>query len=56
MKENKASRVLVGRDSVSLAMRRARAMESFTALRFYERKRSPAAYEALWYWMSRRFC
>jgi len=49
MKGNDASRVLVG-DSALLTRRRARALESFTTVRF------PADYGTLWYLMSRRFC
>jgi hypothetical protein len=57
MKENsEAGLVLVRRDSASLARRRARAFESFTTVRFEERKRAAtAAYGTLWHLMSRRF-
>ena len=57
MKENsEAELVLVRRDSASLARRRARAFESFTTVRFEERKRAAtAAYGTLWHLMSRRF-
>jgi hypothetical protein len=57
MKENsEAGLVLVRRDSSSLARRRARAFESFTTVRFEERKRAAtAAYGTLWHLMSRRF-
>ncbi len=57
MKENNETRkVLVGGDSASLARRRARAFESFTTVRFEERKRAAtAAYGTLWHLMSRRF-
>jgi hypothetical protein len=57
MKENSETRVvLVGRDSAGLARRRARAFDSFTTVRFEERKRAvAAAYGTFWYLMSRRF-
>jgi hypothetical protein len=56
MKENsEAGLVLVRRDSASLARRRARALESFTTVRFEQRKRAAtAAYGTFWYLMSRR--
>jgi hypothetical protein len=57
LKENAETRVvLVGRDSGSLALRRARGLDSFTTVRFEERKRAiAAAYGTFWHMMSRRF-
>jgi len=57
MKENNATRVLVREGSTSLTRRHARARESFTTVRFEERKRVvAAAYGTFWHMMSRRFC
>jgi hypothetical protein len=57
MKENNETRVvLVRRDSASLARRRTRAFDSFTTVRFEDRKRAAtAAYGTFWHMMSRRF-
>jgi hypothetical protein len=56
MKDSSETKVvLVGRSSASLARRRARALESFTTVRFEERKRAATAYGTFWFLMSRRF-
>jgi len=56
MKENSPSRVLVRGDYAILARRRATVYESFTTVRFKDRKRSAQSYGTFWYLMSRRFC
>jgi hypothetical protein len=57
MKDNNATRVLVREGSTSLTSRHARARESFTTVRFEDRKRAETTvYGTFWYIMSRRFC
>jgi len=56
MRENNTARVLVERDSASLARRHARGYDCFTTVRFEERKRSATAYGTFSYLMFRRFC
>jgi len=56
MKENSPLRVLVREDHASLARRRATVYQSFTTVRFQDRKRSAQSNGTFWYLMSRRFC